>query len=147
MENTKESIYGQLANLIDVEGLNPSFAATLLGINGQVTLNETTFFNANNNHGNTRGVELLRKIYGSESESIELELNATNSDLYGRTKQVYGNLLAETTYLNCLETELVLIITLIQMNTLRQLCYHLESAKKKLELLINKYNRLLLLNV
>lgn len=30
MENTKESIYNQLANLIDVEGLNPSSAATLL---------------------------------------------------------------------------------------------------------------------
>ncbi|GAA5795691.1 hypothetical protein EDC94DRAFT_254861 [Helicostylum pulchrum] len=194
MENTKEPIYNQLANLIYVEGLKPSFAATLLcvafsacnqplgipmivskyfstldsidekvkwieytrnaiikssvisgiarGINGQVELyqsipkeyqtllRKTPTIDENNNHGNTRGVELIRKVYGTESEWVELELNATNPDLYCWTKQVYGNVLAETTYLNCLETELVLIVTLIQMNTLRQLRYHLDNAKQ-----------------
>lgn len=66
------------------------------------------------------GAKLLRLVYGTEYDDTAYKLNNAGSDLWCWVKQVYGNLFSETTYLNYVDTELSLVVGLIQMDTLRQ---------------------------
>lgn len=67
-------------------------------------------------------------MYGEEYDNADYILNNASSDLWGWIEQAYGNVFAETTYLGYIETELDVIVTLVQMNTLPQLKNHLKGA-------------------
>lgn len=67
-------------------------------------------------------------MYGEEYDNADYILNNASSDLWSWIEQAYGNVFAETTYLSYIETELDVIVTLVQMDTLSQLKNHLKGA-------------------
>ncbi|KAG2237549.1 hypothetical protein INT48_005585 [Thamnidium elegans] len=91
-------------------------------------LRKSPTLNQTENYWKSRGSKLLQAVYGEEFDNAGYILNNASSDLWNLIEQAYGNVFAETTYLGYIETELDVIVTLVQMNTLPQLKNHLKGA-------------------
>ncbi|KAI9271247.1 hypothetical protein EDC94DRAFT_682448 [Helicostylum pulchrum] len=91
-------------------------------------LRKSPTLNQAKNYWKSRGSKLLQAVYGEEFDNADYILNNASSDLWKWIEQAYGNVFAETTYLDYIETELDVIVTLVQMNTLPQLQNHLKGA-------------------
>lgn len=67
-----------------------------------------------------RSLELLGVVYGDSFDRVVGNVKATGSDLFIWTAFVYGNVFYNRSLVNLIETELDVIATLIQMDTLPQ---------------------------
>ncbi|KAG2232919.1 hypothetical protein INT48_006173 [Thamnidium elegans] len=77
-----------------------------------------------------RSLELLDTVYGDSLDRVLGNVKAIGSDLYFWAFFVYGNVFYNRSLTNLIETELVIIATLIQMDTLPQLHDHLDNARR-----------------
>lgn len=80
----------------------------------------SNFLSKNPDLWDSRGKDLLSLIYG---DSLDTEINFLNnacSDQWHWIEQSYARILSDTTYLDSKHTELNIIVSLIQMNTPRQ---------------------------
>jgi hypothetical protein len=81
---------------------------------------------SSNNHGNNwdnRGKDFFDQIYGDSTQQKEQAMNNANPDLWYLVKQFYGDYVSDPTYLDYKDTELEVIVTLIQMDALPQVIY------------------------
>ncbi|OAC98615.1 hypothetical protein MUCCIDRAFT_115537 [Mucor lusitanicus CBS 277.49] len=82
----------------------------------------TTALNANGNTAlwNTRGMDFFKQIYGAESASKQKMIQDANPDLWYYVNEVYGNIVSDMTHVSAVDTELQVIVSLIQMDALPQ---------------------------
>ncbi|GAA5795690.1 hypothetical protein HPULCUR_001052 [Helicostylum pulchrum] len=94
----------------------------------QELLSKTPTLNAEADEWLARSLELLGVVYGDSFDRVVGNVKATGSDLFIWTAFVYGNVFYNRSLVNLIETELDVIATLIQMDTLPQLHDHLINA-------------------
>ncbi|KAL9560204.1 hypothetical protein MBANPS3_000056 [Mucor bainieri] len=86
------------------------------------SLLRTTALNANGNTTlwNARGMNFFRQVYGAGSENKQKMIQDANPDLWHYVNEVYGNIVSDMTHVDAVETELQVIVSLIQMDALPQ---------------------------
>ncbi|KAI9272261.1 hypothetical protein EDC94DRAFT_655660 [Helicostylum pulchrum] len=94
----------------------------------QELLSKTPTLNAEADEWLARSLELLGVVYGDSFDRVVGNVKAIGSDLFIWTAFVYGNVFYNRSLVNLIETELDVIATLIQMDTLPQLHDHLINA-------------------
>ncbi|GAA5812587.1 hypothetical protein MFLAVUS_006044 [Mucor flavus] len=94
----------------------------------QDLLSETPTLNVETNEWKPRSLELLDAVYGDSLDRAIENVKTISTDLYIWTSFVYGSVFYNRSLVNLIETELDIIATLIQMDTLPQLRDHLNNA-------------------
>lgn len=79
----------------------------------------------------TRGKDMFLKIYGGNSTDREDTMKSANPDLWYWCKEGYGDYISDSTYLDYAETELEVIVSLIQMDALPQVIYLAERERER----------------
>lgn len=65
-------------------------------------------------------MNFFNQIYGAESKTKQETIQNSNPDLWNFVNQVYGNIVSDMTYVDAVDTELQVIVSLIQMDALPQ---------------------------
>ncbi|RCH83671.1 hypothetical protein CU098_008531 [Rhizopus stolonifer] len=78
----------------------------------------------------TRGMNFFHQVYGTNSQDKQQLIETSSSDVWYFVKYVYSSIVSDMTWLNPVETELEVIVSLIQMDTLQQLQDHRLGAKR-----------------
>ncbi|KAI8644271.1 hypothetical protein BD408DRAFT_127557 [Parasitella parasitica] len=64
----------------------------------------------------TRGMNFFNQVYGVESEKKYQVIQRASPDLWYFVNEVYGNIVSDMTYLDGIDTELQVIVSLIQID-------------------------------
>lgn len=65
-------------------------------------------------------MDFFKQIYGAESASKQKMIQDANPDLWYYVNEVYGNIVSDMTHVSAVDTELQVIVSLIQMDALPQ---------------------------